>query len=73
MAPRTRPWSSPPARALLSAASATAQCTGRPLAEVLAEADELSGVLDATALAELCDPAGYTGAAGELVDRALRD
>ncbi|CAM5653247.1 3-carboxy-cis,cis-muconate cycloisomerase [Streptomyces pilosus] len=45
--------------------------TGRPLAEVLAG---LPGLPPQTAgeLADLCDPAGYTGAAGALVDRALR-
>ncbi|MEU3148133.1 3-carboxy-cis,cis-muconate cycloisomerase [Streptomyces sp. NPDC006999] len=45
--------------------------TGRPLADVLAGLpglpSEARGELD-----ELCDPAGYTGAAAALVDRALR-
>jgi 3-carboxy-cis,cis-muconate cycloisomerase len=39
--------------------------TGRPLAEALA------GHLSADELADLCDPAAYTGAAGVLVDEAL--
>ncbi|MFJ1708054.1 lyase family protein, partial [Kitasatospora sp. NPDC088346] len=61
------------ARELLGRASATAEATGRPLADVLVAAPELHGLLGAEELAALCDPAGYTGAAGALVDRALRD
>jgi 3-carboxy-cis,cis-muconate cycloisomerase len=60
------------ARQLLTAASVTADQTGRPLPEILAEAPELAGHLDETELTALCDPAAYVGAAGPLVDRALR-
>ncbi|MFJ5807380.1 3-carboxy-cis,cis-muconate cycloisomerase [Streptomyces sp. NPDC093093] len=59
------------ARTLLNEATATAGAAGRPLADVLAEAPELAGVLGPAALAGLCDPAGYTGAARALVERAL--
>ncbi|NDZ80049.1 3-carboxy-cis,cis-muconate cycloisomerase [Streptomyces sp. SID10853] len=60
------------AQRVLSEASAVAARTGLPLHEVLAEAAELRGLLGADELAALCDPARYTGAAGALVDRALR-
>jgi 3-carboxy-cis,cis-muconate cycloisomerase len=60
------------ARQLLTAASEMAEETGQPLSEVLAKAPELIGRLDEGELAVLCDPAGYIGAAGQLVDRALR-
>lgn len=59
------------AKELLTQASRSAAATGRPLAAVLAEAPELAGRIGPERLAELCDPAGYTGAAGDLVDRAL--
>ncbi|HEX9335823.1 MAG TPA: 3-carboxy-cis,cis-muconate cycloisomerase, partial [Pseudonocardiaceae bacterium] len=61
------------ARQLLTAASVTADQTGRLLAEILAEAPELAGHLDEAELTALCDPAAYVGAAGALVDRALRN
>jgi 3-carboxy-cis,cis-muconate cycloisomerase len=61
-----------PARDVLSQASTTARRTGRPLAQVLAALPEVALHLDAGELAVLLDPAGYTGAAGPLVDRALR-
>lgn len=60
------------AQRVLSEASAVAARTGRPLHEVLAGAPELRGRLGADELAGLCDPVRYTGAAGALVDRALR-
>lgn len=60
------------ARKLLGAASVTADQTGRSLPEILAEAPELAGHLDEAELTALCDPAAYMGAAGPLVDRALR-
>ncbi|GAA2809903.1 lyase family protein [Kitasatospora paracochleata] len=56
------------ARNLLSAASAEAARNGVPLAEVLAG----SGLLSAERVAALCDPTAYTGAAGALVDRAVK-
>jgi 3-carboxy-cis,cis-muconate cycloisomerase len=58
------------AKKLLTAVSGAAMETGRPLAELLAS--ELSGEFNAEELAELCDSAAYSGAAGPLVDRALR-
>ncbi|MDF3292211.1 3-carboxy-cis,cis-muconate cycloisomerase [Streptomyces silvisoli] len=60
------------AKQLLTWASSAAEKTGRPLHRVLAEAPELEGRITTRELAELCDPAAYTGAAGPLVDRALR-
>ncbi|WP_327253933.1 class-II fumarase/aspartase family protein [Streptomyces sp. NBC_01244] len=61
----------PAARELLTRASRSAAANGLPLAAVLAEAPELAGRIGRERLAELCDPTGYTGAAGDLVDRAL--
>ncbi|HEY9371971.1 lyase family protein [Streptomyces sp.] len=60
------------AKDLLTRASVAADRDGRPLPEVLADAPELSGVMSAEELAGLCDPAGYTGAAGPLVDRSVK-
>ncbi|MFE9256707.1 lyase family protein [Streptomyces sp. NPDC006879] len=62
-----------PAKRLLTQAASDATTQGRHLAEVLAESAELSGLLDAVEIADLCEPAGYTGAAQALVDRALSD
>ncbi|NVO16550.1 MAG: 3-carboxy-cis,cis-muconate cycloisomerase [Rhodoplanes sp.] len=45
--------------------------TGRPLAELLAGNAEVTRHLDRAAIERLCDPAHYTGAAGEMVDRVL--
>lgn len=59
------------AKALLARVSAEAATTGRHLADVLAEAPALSGRRSADDLRELADPAHYTGAAGQLVDRVL--
>ncbi|WP_031180443.1 lyase family protein [Streptomyces seoulensis] len=60
------------ARRLLSEASGRAAGEGVRLGEVLAALPELADVLDGPELAELLDPAHYTGAAGALVDRALK-
>ncbi|WP_327679398.1 3-carboxy-cis,cis-muconate cycloisomerase [Kitasatospora sp. NBC_00458] len=60
------------AKQLLTDVSLTADREGRPLADVLAEQAELAGRFTPEEIAGLCDPAGYTGAAGALVDRALR-
>ncbi|MFG1810095.1 3-carboxy-cis,cis-muconate cycloisomerase [Streptomyces sp. NPDC049040] len=60
------------AKELLAAASLRAAGTGRPLADVLAGLPELDGVVTPEELAALLDPAAYTGAAGPLVDRALK-
>ncbi|WP_406841040.1 3-carboxy-cis,cis-muconate cycloisomerase [Streptomyces sp. AHU1] len=59
------------AKELLTRASLRAAETARPLAAVLAEFDALRGMLTPAELTALLDPAGYTGAAGPLVDRAL--
>ncbi|MGW1500951.1 class-II fumarase/aspartase family protein [Streptomyces mirabilis] len=59
------------AKQALTRASETVRRTGRPLGDVLAEAEELRGHFTANELDELCDPAGYTGAAAALVDRAV--
>ncbi|WP_327295502.1 3-carboxy-cis,cis-muconate cycloisomerase [Streptomyces sp. NBC_01197] len=61
------------ARDLLTEAAAVAERSGRPLSAVLADAPELVGRLTAGELESLCDPARYTGAAGPLVDRALKE
>ncbi|MFF4607521.1 adenylosuccinate lyase family protein [Streptomyces sp. NPDC001339] len=60
-----------PAKTLVSRASAQAASSGRHLADVLAEAPELSGKHSIESLHKLCDPAEYTGVAGSLVDRVL--
>ncbi|MFC5723596.1 3-carboxy-cis,cis-muconate cycloisomerase [Streptomyces gamaensis] len=60
------------AKALLTKVSAETAGTGRPLHTILAEEEALTGHFTAAELAALCDPADYTGAAGELVDEALR-
>ena len=64
-------------RKLLSAASRTAVADDVSLAEALGEQPEIKALIDADqlsadGLAELLDPAGYIGAAAELVDRALQ-
>lgn len=56
------------AKQTLTEAARTASATGRPLGAVLAER---APVLTPERLADLLDPARYTGAAGALVDRAL--
>jgi 3-carboxy-cis,cis-muconate cycloisomerase len=45
--------------------------TGRPLADLLAENEEISKHMTKAELAKLCDPANYLGQAGEMVDRVL--
>jgi 3-carboxy-cis,cis-muconate cycloisomerase len=45
--------------------------TGRPLAELLAENEEIKKHFDRAALEKLCDPANYLGEAGAMVDRVL--
>ncbi|WP_318305932.1 3-carboxy-cis,cis-muconate cycloisomerase [Amycolatopsis solani] len=59
------------AKELLGEASQRAVREDRPLREVLDELPAVTGVLTPAALDGLLDPAGYTGAAGVLVDRAL--
>ncbi|MFI1683009.1 lyase family protein [Streptomyces sp. NPDC020607] len=60
------------AKELLAGASRQARDTGRPLGQILAELPALAGVVSGQELARLLDPRHYTGAAGPLVDRALR-
>ncbi|MFH8796424.1 adenylosuccinate lyase family protein [Streptomyces sp. NPDC017941] len=60
------------AKDVVSRAALRAAAERRPFAEVLAQAPEVAGTLTGEQLAELLDPAHYTGVAGELVDRALR-
>ncbi|MBT2469035.1 3-carboxy-cis,cis-muconate cycloisomerase [Streptomyces sp. ISL-66] len=59
------------ARQLLTEASLAADRDGSSLHSVLAALPEVREHLGAAELAALFDPAGYTGAAGLLVDRAL--
>lgn len=56
---------------MLTEAAQQALADGRPLAEVLAALPGLPAHLTGE-LAQLCDPARYTGAAAALVDRALQ-
>ncbi|MCH0557955.1 3-carboxy-cis,cis-muconate cycloisomerase [Streptomyces sp. MUM 16J] len=60
------------AKRLLTHASARAAEQSRPLGAILSEHPDLQGMFDATELSLLLDPAQYTGAAGPLVDRALK-
>jgi 3-carboxy-cis,cis-muconate cycloisomerase len=48
-----------------------ALATGRPLAECLAENEEVSRHLDRDALDRLTDPSGYLGVGGLMIDRVL--
>jgi 3-carboxy-cis,cis-muconate cycloisomerase len=59
------------AKELLGEASRRAVREDRPLREVLDELPAITEVLTPAALDDLLDPAGYTGAAATLVDRAL--
>ncbi|MGC5343901.1 lyase family protein [Streptomyces sp. DT171] len=61
------------AKQLLTRASERADRDGVALGAVLTELPEIHGVFSAAELAALLDPAQYTGAAGALVDRALRE
>jgi 3-carboxy-cis,cis-muconate cycloisomerase len=45
--------------------------TGRPLADLLGENEEIAKHMSKAELAKLCDPANYLGQAGEMVDRVL--
>ncbi|MBE1581201.1 adenylosuccinate lyase family protein [Amycolatopsis roodepoortensis] len=59
------------AKEALGRASKLALEQDKPLGEVLSGLPEITGVLPADSLAELLDPANYTGSAGALVDAAL--
>lgn len=61
------------AKGLVSEATSSATRRKVALHQVLVESPELDGVLSPARLRELCDPAGYLGAAGNLVDRALAE
>jgi 3-carboxy-cis,cis-muconate cycloisomerase len=52
-------------------AARAAVATGRSFAEALAEHPVVGGALSADELAELLDPAGYLGATGSWIERAL--
>ncbi|MFG2463034.1 lyase family protein [Streptomyces sp. NPDC048523] len=60
------------AKQLLTEASSRAARTSTPLADVLAELPVVAEVFSRAQIDALCDPAEYTGAAAELVDRALK-
>jgi hypothetical protein len=45
--------------------------TGQPLADLLAENEEVAKHLSRAEIDRLCDPANYLGQAGEMVDRVL--
>lgn len=45
--------------------------TGRPLADLLAENEEIAQHVDRAEILRLCDPANYLGQAGEMIDRVL--
>jgi 3-carboxy-cis,cis-muconate cycloisomerase len=45
--------------------------TDRPLIDLLAEHEEIARHLDRAALERLCDPSGYLGQSGVMVDRVL--
>ncbi|MCX4907352.1 adenylosuccinate lyase family protein [Streptomyces sp. NBC_00878] len=61
------------AKKLLTAASAEAEYTGRPLAAVLSQHPDLTTDFTPARLSELLDPVQYTGAADALIDRALHN
>lgn len=56
---------------LVSELCKQAVATGRPLADLLAEDAEVARHFDRAAIERIVDPAGYLGAAGEMVDRVL--
>ncbi|MER7758934.1 3-carboxy-cis,cis-muconate cycloisomerase [Streptomyces sp. NPDC097619] len=59
------------AKAVVTRASLASVDGGRPLGELLAEVPEISAAFSRAELDAFADPAGYTGAAGALVDRVL--
>ncbi|SNX88230.1 3-carboxy-cis,cis-muconate cycloisomerase [Streptomyces sp. TLI_55] len=61
------------AKELLTQASILASRTGLPLCEVLCDLPQLAGILTHEEAKALLDPAAYTGTAGALVDRSLRE
>jgi len=61
------------ARAVVTRACTQAAAGGRELADALGAEPAVAGLVEPATLARLCDPAEYTGLAGELVDRVLAD
>lgn len=69
----------PPAQRFVSALCGEAVASGRPLADLVAEKapalaaerPAIAGRFDCAAIAPLCDPASYLGAAGAMIDRVL--
>ncbi|MFC4566038.1 3-carboxy-cis,cis-muconate cycloisomerase [Nocardiopsis mangrovi] len=61
------------ARALAARCAAESARSGRPMPDLLAREAAVAREFSRARLAELCDPAQYTGAAGWLVDRAIGD
>ena len=59
------------AQDLLKAAVATASTSGRTLAEVLADDDQVMRLLTPAALVQVMDPASYLGAVAPLIDQVL--
>jgi 3-carboxy-cis,cis-muconate cycloisomerase len=57
---------------LVSRAALESARTGRPLAEIVAEAPEVAGRRTVAEIAALLEPSAYLGTAGDMVDRALR-
>jgi 3-carboxy-cis,cis-muconate cycloisomerase len=47
--------------------------TGEPLADLLAKDADISKHLTRAEIDKMCDPAGYLGQAGEMVDRVLKN
>jgi 3-carboxy-cis,cis-muconate cycloisomerase len=62
----------PRAQKLVEEAARRAVEHGSPFRDELLKTDEIADVLDAESIDRLLDPAGYLGATGDLIDRALR-
>jgi 3-carboxy-cis,cis-muconate cycloisomerase len=60
------------AKELLTSVIGRSGETNRPLHDLLAETPEIDGYLTRDELVNLCDPNSYRGAAGPMVDQALR-
>jgi 3-carboxy-cis,cis-muconate cycloisomerase len=60
------------AKKLVEEAARQAVEHGSPFRDELLKTDEIADVLDAASIDALLEPAGYLGAADELIDRALR-
>ena len=62
-------WSQ--AQEVVRRAAGRARASGRSLRGELLDAPQIAGAVDAARLDEVLDPRRYTGAANELIDRAL--